>query len=100
MVEIEVDQLQKAIEGLHRYSARLVQSVPIKQTHEGVAVWEGVVHVFDLEGHPTASRAYAYVFSDRGNHRWAAVLRRAASTAGLVAIAAVRAAIMAEHRQK
>jgi hypothetical protein len=27
---------------------------------EGATVWEGVVHVFDLEGHPKATRAYAW----------------------------------------
>ena len=32
---IEADQLQKAIEGLHRCSARLAESVPIKEWHEG-----------------------------------------------------------------
>jgi hypothetical protein len=39
--------------------ATLAQSVPAKETHAGAVVWEGVVHVFDLAGHPTASRAYA-----------------------------------------
>jgi hypothetical protein len=31
---IEADQLQKAIEGLHRCSARLVQSLPVKETNK------------------------------------------------------------------
>ena len=52
--------LQKAIEGLHRCSARLVRSVPVKETHEGAAVWDGIVHVFDLAGHPAATRIYAW----------------------------------------
>jgi hypothetical protein len=100
MVEVEVDQLQKAIEGLHRCSARLVQSVPIKQTHKGAAVWEGVVHVFDLEGHPTASRAYAWsspIEETTDKRRFFAVLHQPPITSPS---AAVRAAITAEHRQK
>jgi hypothetical protein len=28
-------------------------------------VWEGVVHVFYLEGHPKATRAYAWVIANR-----------------------------------
>jgi hypothetical protein len=52
MVEGEVDQLRKAIEGLHRCSARLAQSVPVKEMNKGAPVWDGVVHIFDLEGHP------------------------------------------------
>jgi hypothetical protein len=27
---------------------------------KGSTVWEGMVHVFDLEGHPKATRAYAW----------------------------------------
>jgi hypothetical protein len=65
---IEADQLQDAIEGLHRCSARLTESVPIKEWHEGDVVWEGIVHVYDLEGHPTATRVYAWS-PGRGNPR-------------------------------
>ena len=36
--------------------ATLAQSIPVRETFEGKTVWEGVVHVFDLAGHPTASR--------------------------------------------
>ena len=100
MVEVEVDQLQKAIEGLHRCSARLAQSVPIKQTHKGAAVWEGVVHVFELEGHPTASSAYAWsspIEETTDKRRFFAVLHQPPITSPS---AAVRAAIMAEHREK
>ena len=53
------DGLKKAIELQHGGTATLAQSVPVKETHAGAVVWEGVVHVFDLAGHPTASRAYA-----------------------------------------
>ena len=60
MVEGEVDQLRKAIEGLHRCSARLAQSVLLKETREGAPIWEGVVHIFDLKGHPEATRLYAW----------------------------------------
>ena len=94
---IEADQLQKAIEGLHRCSARLVRSVPVKETHDGDAVWDGVVHVFDLEGHPTASRVYAWSSPIEGTpdqRRFFAVLHQPPVTSPA---AAVRASIAAEQ---
>jgi hypothetical protein len=60
-------------------------------------VWEGVVHVFDLKGHPTASRAYAWSSPIEGSdkRRFFAVLHQ-----GLVKspVDAVRAAIVAEQK--
>jgi hypothetical protein len=57
MIEADPDQLRKAVEDMHGGTAALVQVVPIKETFQGQPVWEGVVHVFDLEGHPRATRA-------------------------------------------
>jgi hypothetical protein len=48
----EAEQLRKAVEGMHGGSARLAQSVPLRETFQGKPVWEGVVHVFDLTDHP------------------------------------------------
>ena len=48
------DPLLNAVESMHHCSTRLEQSVPVMETHKGTTVWEGVVHVFDLIGHPTA----------------------------------------------
>jgi hypothetical protein len=52
-------ELSIAIERMHGGTASLAQSVPVRDTFEGKTVWEGVVHVFDLTGHPTGIRAYA-----------------------------------------
>ena len=96
MVESEVDQLRKAIEGLHRSSARLAQSVPVKEMNKGAIIWDGVVHIFDLEGHPQATRVYAWsapVAGTADQRQFFAVLHE-----GLVRSPAdaVRAAIAAE----
>jgi hypothetical protein len=37
-----------------------VESVPVKETFKGETVWEGIVEVFELAGHATAHRAYAW----------------------------------------
>jgi hypothetical protein len=55
-----IDQFREAVERMHGGSAQLAQFVPVRESFEGKTVWEGVVHVFDLTGHPTATRAYAW----------------------------------------
>jgi hypothetical protein len=56
---MESDQLGDAVQRMHGGTATLIRSVPIRETFEGKMVWEGVVYVFDLTGHPIATRAYA-----------------------------------------
>ena len=64
---------------------------------EGATVWEGVVHVFDLEGHPKATRAYAWSSPIEGSTK-----RRFFAVLGIPPIMspldAVRAAIVQESR--
>jgi hypothetical protein len=97
MAEVEADQLKEAVEHLHGGTATLPQSVPVRETFQGQTVWEGVVHVFDLAGHPTATRAYAWPFPAEGGDqlRIVAVLHTARINSP---VEAVRAAIVAEHR--
>jgi hypothetical protein len=58
--ELNIKALQKGIPDLHSCKSTWVESVPVKETFEGETVWEGIVEVFDLEGHPTAKRCYAW----------------------------------------
>lgn len=83
---------------MHGGSATLAQSVPVRETFEGKTVWEGVVHVFNLTGHPTATRAYAWSSPIEGStkRRFFAVLH----TGRIISpTEAVRAAIVAERRK-
>jgi hypothetical protein len=34
--------------------------VPVKEVFEGKTIWEGIVEVFELIGHPKASKVYAW----------------------------------------
>jgi hypothetical protein len=83
---------------MHGGTARLAESVPVKETHQGAIVWEGVVHVFELTGHPTATRAYAWSSPIEGSdkRRFFAVLHQPPVTSPTQA---VRAAIVAEQRK-
>lgn len=60
MTEVDATELQKAVETMHNCVATLAQSIPVKEEASSAVVWEGLIYVFDLKGHPTATRAYAW----------------------------------------
>src|SRR5258708_18525132 len=97
MTEVEVSQLKRAVEAQHACTATFVQSVPVKETFDGKTVWDGVVHVFTVHGHPKARKAYAWSSPIEGSdkRRFFAVLHQPPITSP---VEAVRAAIVAEHR--
>jgi hypothetical protein len=94
----ELDQLREAVEHTHGGTATFAQSVPVRETLEGKMVWEGVVHVFDLARHPSATRAYAWSTPIEGStkRRFLAVLHTDRINSPLEA---VRAAIVAENKK-
>jgi hypothetical protein len=89
--------LRKCITAQHGGVATHVESVRVKETFQGQTVWEGVVEVFDLEGCPKSTRAYAWSSPIEGSDK-----RRIFAVLHLGGIRspqdAVRAAIVAEHR--
>jgi hypothetical protein len=99
MAEVEADQLREAVQKMHGGTATLAQAVPVRETFAGKTVWEGVVHVFDLVGLPTATRAYAWSSPIEGStkRRFFAVLHTERINSPLEA---VRAAIVAESRAR
>jgi hypothetical protein len=99
MTGVDLAQLAQAVQNTHGGTATLAQSVPVRETFQGQTVWEGVVHVFDLAGHPTATRAYSWSFPAGGSDkpRFVAVLHTDRINSPLEA---VRAAIVAEHRSQ
>ena len=52
-------ELKQAIECMHGGKATFSESVLVNETFEVKKVWDGVVDVFNLTGHPIATRAYA-----------------------------------------
>jgi hypothetical protein len=96
-MEVNVAELKRAVESQHGCTATLVQAVPIKETFEGKTVWDGVVHVFTIHGHPKARKAYAWSSPIEGSdkRRFFAVLHQPPVTSP---VDAVRAAIVAERR--
>src|SRR3954452_10872718 len=96
-MEVDANQLGRAIEAQHGGSARLREVVAVVERFRGNPVWEGIVHVFDLEGHPSATTAYAWSSPIEGSTR-----RRFYAVLGVPPInsplEAVRAAIVADRR--
>lgn len=55
-----IDELKDVIHRLHGVKATHIESVPVKETFQGRTVWEGIVEVFELHGHPKAPKVYAW----------------------------------------
>ncbi len=88
--------IRKAIRDLHGCESTWVESVPGTESFQGETVWDGTVEVFDLEGHPIATRAYAWSHAVDGSEkrRYVAVLQQGSVDSPQ---AAVRAAIVQER---
>lgn len=56
-----IQDLQDVIRKVHGVESMYVESVPVKEVFQGRTVWQGIVEVFDLRGHPTAPRVYAWM---------------------------------------
>ena len=95
-LEVGVDQLKHAVESQHGGTAVLLSVEPVTEVVDGKTIWEGAVHVFDLEDHPEATRAYAWHSRMEGSdrQRFHALLHL-----GVIAspLDAVRAVIVAER---
>jgi hypothetical protein len=98
-VDVAPDQLQQAVERQHNCTARLIQSVPVREKFARGTVWEGVVHIFEITGHPKAKQAYAWSSPIEGSdkRRFFAVLHVPPITSP---VDAVRAAIVAEQKSR
>jgi hypothetical protein len=93
-----ITELQAVIRRLHGVESKHIESVPVKETFEGRTVWEGIVEVFELHGHPKAPRVYAWAHDTDGpKKRHVTVLHVAPITS---AVEAVRAAIVQEFRNR
>ena len=96
MKEVSIDQLCNAVESTHECSASLREAVPVLEKFNGRPVWEGVVHVFDVD-HPDTNTCYAWSSPIDGTDR-----RRFYAVLGIPPINspvdAIRASIVAENK--
>lgn len=91
------EELRDLIHRLHGAKGTYVGSVPVIEVFHGKVVWDGVVEVFDLTGHPKTHRAYAWSYETQEEEkRHVIVLHISPSVSPQTA---VRAAIVPEPLQ-
>ena len=90
-----IAEIQSVFLKLHGCDASYLETVPVVEEFQGETVWEGDVEVFELSGHPKASRGYGwgYVTSDEGGRRYFVILELPPVDSPQTA---VKAAIMSE----
>jgi hypothetical protein len=93
-----IEELKDVIHKLHGVKATHIESVPVREVFHGKTVWDGIVEVFHLEGHPKTDTAYAWLH-DTGDpdkpFRHVTVLR---IHPALTPLAAVQAFIVQEFK--
>jgi hypothetical protein len=55
-----IAEIQAAFLKLHGCDAVYLETVPVVEEFQGKTIWQGDVEVFDLEGHPKATRGYGW----------------------------------------
>jgi hypothetical protein len=94
-----IEELKEVIRKLHGVESTHIESVPVKEVFQGKTIWEGIVEVFDLHGHPKANTAYAWSHGTddpASPKRHVTVLKVPPAVSP---ITAVRVAIMQELRE-
>jgi len=55
-----IAELQAAFLKLHGCDAEYIETVPVTETFQDRIVWEGDVEIFNIRGHPKATRGYGW----------------------------------------
>lgn len=90
-----IAELQAVFLKLHGCDAEYVETVPVVEQFQGETIWQGDVEVFDLTGHPKATRGYGwgYVTGESEGRRYFTILELPPVDSPQTA---VKAAIMSE----
>lgn len=77
MQSVNVDLLAQVIDTQHGAKGVFHQSVRVAKWNGNPSSWDGMVHVFNLSGHPSARRAFAWSSPVAGSQgtRYFAVLQ-------------------------
>lgn len=60
MNEAPLSTFERAIKATHGAGSKLVARERVVEEFRGETVWEGEVLIFELQGHPSARRCYAW----------------------------------------
>ena len=56
----EIEHLKSAVEQAHACTATWINTTPVAAKASGKLLWDGNVHIFELTGHPSCARCYAW----------------------------------------
>ena len=87
-----LDRIKQAVELAAGCKAVHADTEAVVEVFRGQVIWEGVVEIFNLQGHPKAKRAYGWETGEGKEARYTAVLEIPPVTSSNTA---VRAAIVA-----
>jgi hypothetical protein len=62
-----LEELREVIRRVHGVDSEHVRTIAVKETIEGQPLWDGLVELFELKGHASATRAYAWA-DDKSTH--------------------------------
>ena len=95
----DLNDLRQAVERLHNCQASFLEDVVVIEMFGEKTVWSGIVSVFALEGHPQATKCYAWSSPIEGSSK-----RRYYAVLNIPPVdspeKAVRAAIVHDHTRK
>ena len=76
-MQVSSDELRQMVERLHACQATLRRTSAVVERLKGHITWAGIVQVFHLTGHPTATICYAWssAIENSDRRRFYAVLR-------------------------
>lgn len=70
-----LDNLKRAVEAMHGCKGTHTGTATVHEQMDGKTVWKGNVESFDLDGHPKATKAFAWGWKyEAGEIRYLAVL--------------------------
>lgn len=98
MQSVNVDQLKLVIDSQHVCKSTFIQTVCVSKWNGHPNSWDGLVHVFNVTGHPVARRAYAWAspIAGSGAPRYFAVLHQGRVRSPADAVKAAVSAIQSQ----
>lgn len=93
----DIEDISRAVERLHNCKVSYINDVAVIEKFGDKTVWEGIVHVFKIEGNPKADKCYAWSSAIEGStkRRYYAVLHVPPIDS---AVKAVRASIVQDKK--
>jgi hypothetical protein len=70
----DLPAFKRTIRRLHNADPTFVESESVLIEVAGHTVWDGEVHIFDLMGHPTTKRCYAWSYAAGGKRHIVVIL--------------------------